>query len=287
MLHRKESGGKALAARHVKRKESGFDPMVVMLTCLFVGMLLIIVFGTMARSCSRVEGSSSSSSSYLGTNLSVTDHELRTSALWDNETVSLIERYSDLTKPIQVTNTYSYGDNVEELLQNPWLSGGCEPVSLTAMLNAMGYDVSAFEICDDYLEYGSSFVYTYSGDPYFAGMAYPPAMVNCANAFLEAQGSTAAFVDLTGRDFEELHALTSHGVPVLVWTTMSMDQPMFTGIEEDDYEWYANEHCVLVYGIDEDYVLVMDPLDGIVLRDRELFEDLYDKCGKMAVSLAV
>ena len=47
------------------------------------------------------------------------------------------------------------------------------------------------------------------------------------------------------------------------------------------------EHCVVLCGYDKekDIVMVNDPLEGIVERNAERFEELYNQMGKMAVVL--
>ena len=72
-------------------------------------------------------------------------------------------------------------------------------------------------------------------------------------------------------------------MPVILWTTMYQEEPSFSGQEIGPYEWYTNEHCVVVYGSEGDEVLVSDPLDGLVKRDRAYFSALFETCGSMAV----
>ena len=193
-----------------------------------------------------------------------------------------------LVDPLASTATYDYAERVSELLQFPTLSGGCEVVSLTALLNAAGFDVTMTELADVYLPTGGGgFVYSYTGTPYYSGGGMPPVMVACGNAYLESEGSSLVLTELSGADFDEVVSIVGRGVPVMVWTTMYMAQPAHTGIFEDGYEWYDNEHCVLVYGANGDTVLVMDPIEGIVERDRDQFEALYDACGKMAATFSL
>lgn len=177
----------------------------------------------------------------------------------------------------------NFTSHVEGLLQLPTLPSGCEPVSLTIALRSMGFDLSLTEIVDNHLEYGGDIVNQFSGDPYDMGGAFPPAIVKAANSYLATQASDYAAYNLTGNDFESLVSCTKAGYPVLVWTTMYMDQPFFTGQTIDEYAWYDNEHCVVLYGIEDDQVLVSDPLEGLVTRDYAAFAEIYSTCGKMAL----
>ena len=185
--------------------------------------------------------------------------------------------------------TFDFTEHISTPLQEPYWAG-CEPAALTAALQAMGYEVTLDEIVTEYLDYAEDgdWVNGYNGDVYYSGMTYPPCIVNCANKFLTAQGSSLRFKNYTGASFDDVLALIDRGIPVLVWSTMYMEEPWFTGVVLEDYEWYENEHCVTVYGVDENGdILVMDPLEGLVVRDRTQFQHLYEECGCMAVALNV
>lgn len=178
--------------------------------------------------------------------------------------------------------------NVGELLQMPALPAGCESVALTAVLASMGFDLGLTDIVDRYLSVdptGADFVTSFAGDPYYSGGALPPALVSAANAYLADQGERAGNLrarDITGASFDDLRALSDDGFPVLVWTTMYMTDPEFSGDMRDGWAWYYNEHCVVVYGFEGSDVLVSDPLEGLVRRDASEFRRLYEACGSMA-----
>ena len=176
-----------------------------------------------------------------------------------------------------------------ELLQLPEYPAGCEPVSLTIVLCSLGFEVDAAEIIEGYLPIdptSSDYVHEYGGSVYVDGGTMPPAIVTAANAYLADQGDAAAGLaarDITGTTYAELQDLVEQGYPVLVWTTMYMGEPQFTGFVQEGYEWYYNEHCVVLYGVEGDEVLVSDPLEGLVRRDAAEFGRLYETCGCMAV----
>ncbi len=183
-----------------------------------------------------------------------------------------------------------YTDYIEEILQNPELPSGCEPTSLVIVLNAMGFSIDPVTFVDTYVEMDSSWTDAtmFLGSPYTGGGAFPPAVVNMANAFLEDYGSQATATDISGATFEEIIELTQEGTPVLVWTTMYMQEtPAYSGQVIGEYSWYRNEHCVVVYGVSEEGdVLVSDPLDGLVERDYDTFKEIYEACGQMAVIIS-
>lgn len=174
---------------------------------------------------------------------------------------------------------------VQELLQLPEFPSGCEPTSLTIVLRAMGYDVDIEDVIDGYVPLDATWTdpTSFLGDPYEGGGCFPPVIVNAANEFLADHGSTATAVDITGATFDEVLAIADAGMPVMLWTTMYQEEPSFSGQDIGAYSWYVNEHCVVVYGSKGDKVLVSDPLDGLVERDREYFSALFETCGSMAV----
>lgn len=184
---------------------------------------------------------------------------------------------------ISPSNAVEWAGNVEEFLQFPILQGGCEIASLSCVLRSMGYDeVDEYTIAEEYLEYGDM-VSGYSGDPYYYGSAFPPPLMDAANAFLEANGAEERALDLSSLGFDVVAEWVQAGYPALVWTTMYMEEPDLTGTMVGPYEWWNNEHCVVVYGFDESgEVLVMDPLDGFVTRDRQDFARIYEECGSLS-----
>lgn len=185
------------------------------------------------------------------------------------------------------TEPVAYTTHVKELLQYPELPTGCESVSLTCVLQAMGYELSKTDIAENYLPVDTvefDFIDHFAGDPSSesgAG-AFPPAMVTTANAYLEAQDATEKANDISGCTFEELKAYVDEGYPVMVWTTMYMVEP-YVLYEVDGYPWYINEHCVVLYGVDGESAQVMDPLEGLVERDVSEFARIYEACGSYAM----
>lgn len=174
--------------------------------------------------------------------------------------------------------------HVGELYQMEELQGGCEVASLTIVLDSMGFDVDSHAIADEYLSYEEGdMVHGFAGDPYYYGSAFPPVIVDAADAFLEANGSPYRALELTGASFEELAAWVEKGYPVLVWSTMYLGEPDMTGIMVESYEWYNNEHCVVLYGLEGETALVSDPLEGLVERDVQEFARIFEACGSMAI----
>ena len=183
------------------------------------------------------------------------------------------------------TEHVNYAANVVEKDQNYLMAGGCELVSLSIVFDSMGFDIGLDEFVDEYLDIDGHFGTGYSGSPYSMGGGYPPGIVTAANRYLASMNANVRAHNLTGLSMDELRTLVNAGYPVLVWSTMELDNPSFTDQYDDEWEWYDNEHCVVVYGFERGTVLVSDPLEGFVVRDLDRFTDVYEQCGSMAVGI--
>lgn len=181
-----------------------------------------------------------------------------------------------------------YTGNVSEIMQNDvMLMGGCELISLDIALESMGIGVDLDSLIYDHLNMDGSFSTGYTGDPYYAGGGFAPGIAAAANGYLESIESPVRAYDITGASFESLADYIARGYPVLVWTTMYFDDPYFTGVYDEEDEWYDNEHCVVLYGFSDnaETSYVSDPLEGLVERETARFADIYTQCGNRAIIL--
>lgn len=176
-----------------------------------------------------------------------------------------------------------YAQRVGELRQNALMEGGCELVSLAIVLDAMGLSADVHRIVSNHLVVDGHFATGYSGDPYYRGGGFPEGIAKAANGYLAEIGSGARAVPLTDVSFEEVATYVAKGYPVLAWTTMGFTDPQFTGAFDGGREWYANEHCVVLYGVGDETVAVSDPLEGLVQREVGRFAQIYEACGSMAL----
>ena len=203
---------------------------------------------------------------------------------------------SSLKKPAEQSSESPKGPtapninaSMAECLQYPFYPAGCESASMTAVLNALGYQVDLDTFIDQYVlnvEGPADMVHAFSGDPAFDGAAFPPVMARAGNAYLRDQNAEWRFVELNEEPFGQVLEEVASGRPVLIWTTQMGDYPMLSGIFAEGYQWYDNEHCVVLYGQAENgNLLVMDPQYGFVERERELFESVYDACGMHGLTI--
>ncbi len=181
---------------------------------------------------------------------------------------------------------------LELISQYPELPAGCESVSLTMILNYLGYNLDKTDIVDDYLVYSGNFVMGYSGNPYsydVGGGIYAPGMTLTANSFLEANGNKHYAENITGTDFDTLLEYVAEGHPILIWSTISMMSCSKGAYNYDEngnpYAWDYNEHCVVLAGYDyyANSVTIYDPIDGVVYRKMDEFEAIYNDMNQMAI----
>lgn len=188
----------------------------------------------------------------------------------------------------------------------PELPSGCEIVSLVIALRSMGFPADKIEFADEYLEVDGE-LNGYLGSPYdYSGGCFPLGVVKLANSYLTKHGSFARGHDLSGSSFDSLKALTEAGYPVLLWTTYFIGQSWYEDgfeynydyysydgydfvegydLEEGEPAWYEEEHCVVMFGVRGDKVLIADPLEGIYEREADAVASQYRQCGTMAMTV--
>ncbi len=180
---------------------------------------------------------------------------------------------------------------VPEILQNPELPTGCESVALTIVLSSMGYELEKTEIAKEWLPRGDNLATSYVGDPFssYGAGCFPPAIADTASKYLIDHGDGRRGHNITGSSIDELCEYIENGTPVIMWSSSYMAYPTHTGNivthRGQEYEWYSSEHCLVLYGYDKEknVYLVSDPLVGLVERDMEAFEKIYNEIGKYAV----
>lgn len=213
------------------------------------------------------------------------------------EHVKAIERALD--GQIEISSVYI---EVDTLMQKPELPNGCEIVSLTAVLNYYGYEVSKTEMADVYLPkepffrednklFGPDPYKAYSGNPrdlkggFFS---YSPPIVEAAKSYLDAVGGSNSVADISGSTREQIIEYLNKGIPVVIWTTLDMSKPKIT------YGWHLNDtgeyfpapvnlHVVVLNGYEDNLVHVMNPLKGQVTYDADVFFNSYDEMGSHAL----
>lgn len=179
-------------------------------------------------------------------------------------------------------------DSVGVYIQMPDYPAGCEPASLSLLLKSYSYEANIDELMGYFDLTTDDFVHGYWGSIYSEGAAYPPAVVEAANRYLSEQGSRLEAREITGYNWDAIERLIFDGKPIMMWCTTDYAYPYYLDIWEiDGYYMYANEHCVVLYGVDEENVYVSDPLQGLISYPKEEFERIWVLCGSMAVILDI
>lgn len=77
------------------------------------------------------------------------------------------------------------------------------------------------------------------------------------------------------------------GRPVAVWTSLYLLDPGIDlrGSTSEGYTWYEMEHCVVLagYDLENDKVIISDPMQGIAEYSLEWFQEVYERVGQYAV----
>lgn len=172
---------------------------------------------------------------------------------------------------------------VENILQNPELPNGCEATSLAIVLNYLGYSAEKTELAEQYVAngalvtmngvtYGPNPNDTYVGNPDDSTGYYILAegLAQAANNYLKTYESGIKATSISGASEEELAAKIENGTPVILWTTMDFGDAQYTQygwVLESTGEYYipyANLHCVVLIGYNEENYTLCNPLRGEV-----------------------
>lgn len=195
---------------------------------------------------------------------------------------------------------------VEKLMQIPEFPNGCEIVSLTAVLNYYGYNVSRDTMADTYLpkqnfewkngkRYGADPYKYYAGNPRSknAGWySFAPPIVKANEEYMKTQENKMTAVDITGSEKEEIKQHLIEGKPIVIWTTLDLRKPKLNSHwyihETGEYmKAYTNLHAVVLHGFDEEknIAYVMNPLKGHVEYNLDNFFNSYEEMGRHAIVL--
>lgn len=202
-------------------------------------------------------------------------------------------------KTINVTNIKSKKINFDVLNQWSALPTGCEVVSLTSVLNHLGFDVSMTTMADKYLPKYSGPYYEVSPNDYFLGDPYSKdgfgcfsgCIVKTAENFFDDFDKENEYVaiDITNCTADNIYCYLYNDVPVITWVTSGFSETKIDGTWEVDGEeivWMEYEHCLVTSGFDKasGTVTVSDVSGGYsysVSMDR--YERIFEAMGSQAV----
>ncbi len=192
----------------------------------------------------------------------------------------------------------SHNINIEAVLQNPELPTGCEITSLTTVLNYWGYDVDKCDLADNYLHKESgggeyTMYEAFLGTPYDSNAfgCYAPVIKDAAEKYMARQPEKMQAADISGNSIEKVYACVAQGYPVVIWSTMNLNEPSWTTYwtNEDGtkFEFPSYEHCMVIngYNKNDNTVEVCDPMEGNTTYEMDRFEEIYKEMGSQAVLL--
>lgn len=218
----------------------------------------------------------------------------------ENSKKSLNEQYNTLKKKYNNLNSNmsnsSNSYNFPLINQYPKYQTGCESVSLTMLLNYYGVNVTVEEIIanlkkgslpyyEDGILYGGNPELEFVGNPYSKNSygVYQIPIAEVANIYKSGINVRSNF------EFNEVLNIVKMGTPVMVWTSMGLSLPYISNswIYKPTMEtiyWKANEHAVVVVGVEGNNVVIADPIGGKLKRySITLFNDRYNYYGKKAL----
>ena len=185
---------------------------------------------------------------------------------------------------------------------------GCESVCAVMDLQYYGVDLSVEEFIDNYLPLGDAphvnaqgeYVgcgprEAFPGSPYEESGwgCYSPVIEKALVRALEDSGrKDLAVARLDGSTLEDLYGrYVSQGVPVLLWATIGMEEPVVSQTftiqgTGEAFDWVYPMHCLLWVGEAGDSWLFHDPLAGeAVAYSKSQVERAYRGLGCQAVAL--
>lgn len=208
------------------------------------------------------------------------------------------------SKNDQVVNSNQAYIPVGKLMQKPELPNGCEIVSLTAVLNYYGYNVSKTTMADHYLpkqafsvkngkRYGPDPYQAYAGNPRSATngwYSFAPPIVKAADNYIATQANKMKAKDISGSNQDEILTYLNNGVPVVMWVTLDLSKPTlklqwYSSDTGAPYKAYTNLHAVVLTGYKDGIVSVMNPLKGQITYKQNVFFKSYEVLGKHALVL--
>ncbi len=185
--------------------------------------------------------------------------------------------------------------DMPEIWQLPELPTGCEATAMTIAIDYMGFDLDKEDFAKKYMRYSvDDMAYGFMGDPFEEDGAgiLPPALAESCNDYLESQHSDLQAFETTTYTFGELLSLTAKGYPVVIWVTTNYEPPEkgSTGSSRNgiNYQWYANEHCVVIqgYNLDSGRIVLSDPGCGYIGQNLDEIRYLCESIGRYSVAIS-
>ena len=194
--------------------------------------------------------------------------------------------------------------DVPYLSQKGTLPNGCEAVSATMLLRFNGYDISAVDFSDNYLDkdkvyikwgcrYGPNPNLFYAGNPKSekgGWGCFAPVIVRGLNKYLKNDDYA---YNLSGQDIDTLiNDYIANGIPIAIWVTRDMEEinQIYQWQSYDKKETFlypVSQHCMVLTGYDNKYYYFNDPYNdnGQVKYEKDKVKYCYNSMGRQAVAI--
>jgi len=211
----------------------------------------------------------------------------------ESKVSNLNSQYEQLKKSKEISYTIN---GVPTINQYPNYPTGCESIALTILLNYHGVNVSPSDIISKlkkgslpYYEqnvlYGGNPEVEFVGNPLSSGGfgVYEKPIAEVANIY------KTGIIIRENFAFSNVLNLVKNGTPVLVWSSMGLSVPYISTSwiykpTNEIIQWKANEHAVVIFGYNDNYVIISDPMGGKVkYQSISVFEQRYNYFGKKAL----
>lgn len=172
---------------------------------------------------------------------------------------------------VEIKDTAAYASRVEEWLVPDSLSPQREEViTVTALLSAYNRAPKLDVLFKYYLEDND--------------IIYEDSLEKSLNLYLDNYelGYMAIGKNLMP---DEIFKLVQDGIPVVSWITNDGELPQWTDNKIGKYSEYTNQMTAIVCGVEDNNVILSDPLHGMVSMDIDEFTVLYEACGCHALWL--
>ena len=179
-----------------------------------------------------------------------------------------------------------HAPSIEIYYQYPEYPAGCELASVCQVLRYYGYEVDIEDLLYTYLPVSSEeWIYSYYGDIYSGGFAFPHAITIAIQDYLIDKKSSLRVEDISGCSWEEYTSYLMREYPLITWYTIDYDTPRWSYRSMGGYRVWWDLHCITVYDIDDKYVYIADPIEGFTIQEIEHFKELWQECGSYAVAV--
>ncbi len=197
--------------------------------------------------------------------------------------------------------------DVKPLAQDPLLPNGCEAVSMTMLLQYAGVKADPVDFAVDFIpraeitksggvRFAPDPEQAYIGDPrseHGGWYCFEGPVIEGANRLLRAGGIDGLSAQvLESASYYDLWCCLSSGCPAAVWMTTDYGAPRLSETvtfqlpDHSTLTPFANLHCVVLTGIENDRFYLADPLHGALSVSAEQFFSVFEAMGSRAVILA-